>query len=101
MKHQPTLTPDTQRISELRQELRQTGCALQRAYDKFNFVTEPDLIEASIYDINALRSRYDYLLRRLKVFSGQPVRPEIAPLPLKQAACVPAAGMKGGKQCPL
>ncbi len=101
MKHQPTLTPETQRLSELRQELCQTGRALQRAYAKFNFVTEPDLIEASIYDINALKSRYDYLLRRLKVFSGQSLRPESAPAPSAQPACIPAAGMEGGEQCPL
>ena len=40
-------------LEELRQELHQTNQALRNAYDKFNFVTAPELVEASIYEINA------------------------------------------------
>lgn len=40
--------------------------ALKCAYDKFNYVTEPELIEASIYEISALKARYSYLLRCIK-----------------------------------
>ena len=50
-------------LEELRQELHQTNQALRNAYDKFNFVTAPELVEASIYEINALKARSDYLLR--------------------------------------
>ena len=35
-------------LEELRQELHQTNQALRNAYDKFNFVTAPELVEASI-----------------------------------------------------
>ena len=38
----------------LREELQQTNVALKCAYDKFNYVTEPELIEACIYEISAL-----------------------------------------------
>lgn len=40
----------------LREELQQTNVALKCAYDKFNYVTEPELIEASIYEISALKA---------------------------------------------
>lgn len=39
---------------------------LNMAYANFNAQSDPDLIDASVYEINALRSRYSYLARRLK-----------------------------------
>ena len=71
----------------LRQELHQTNQALRNAYDKFNFVTAPELVEASIYEINALKARSDYLLRCIKAQLGQ-------------EPCAAAAAMKGGTACP-
>lgn len=58
----------------LREELQQTNVALKCAYDKFNYVTEPELIEASIYEISALKARYSYLLRCIKSRSRRPLR---------------------------
>ena len=63
-------------LEELRQELHQTNQALRNAYDKFNFVTAPELVEASIYEINALKAQ------------------------LGQEPCAAAAAMKGGAACP-
>jgi len=40
--------------------------ALSQAYTRFNSTVEPELIDASIYEINAIESRYNYLLRVLK-----------------------------------
>ena len=74
-------------LEELRQELHQTNQALRNAYDKFNFVTAPELVEASIYEINALKARSDYLLRCIKAQLGQ-------------EPCAAAAAMKGGAACP-
>ena len=74
-------------LEELRQELHQTNQALRNAYDKFNFVTAPELVEASIYEINALKARSDYLLRCIKAQLGQ-------------EPCAAAAAMKGGTACP-
>ena len=71
----------------LREELQQTNVALKCAYDKFNYVTEPELIEASIYEISALKARYSYLLRCIKAQLGQ-------------EPCAAAAAMKGGTACP-
>jgi len=40
--------------------------SLSAAYSCFNNISDPDLTEAYIYEINALRTRYDCALRRLK-----------------------------------
>lgn len=56
----------------LREELQQTNVALKCAYDKFNYVTEPELIEASIYEISALKARYSYLLRCIRSRNRRP-----------------------------
>ena len=46
--------------------LTQTRGLIAQAYQGFNAVQDPDLIESYVYEINALQSRYSYLLRRLK-----------------------------------
>ena len=48
MKNKDTASPT---LGDLRQELYQTNQALRNAYDKFNYVTAPELVEASIYEI--------------------------------------------------
>jgi hypothetical protein len=53
MKNKDTASPT---LGDLRQELYQTNQALRNAYDKFNYVTAPELVEASIYEINALKA---------------------------------------------
>ena len=74
----------------LREELQQTNVALKCAYDKFNYVTEPELVEAS-------KARYSYLLRCIKEqepaarSGGRTVSP----------AAVAASAGKGGPVCPV
>ena len=76
----------------LRKELQQTNVALKCAYDKFNYVTEPELIE-----ISALMARYSYLLRCIEEqepaarSGGQTAVP----------AAVAASAGKGGPVCPV
>lgn len=84
MKNKDTASPT---LGDLRQELYQTNQALRNAYDKFNYVTAPELVESSIYEINALKARSDYLLRCIKAQLGQ-------------EPCAAAAAMKGGTACP-
>lgn len=50
--------------------LAQTNRQIAQAYQSFNAVGDPDLIESYVYEINALQSRYSYLLRRLKELDG-------------------------------
>ena len=93
----------------LREELQQTNVALKCAYDKFNYVTEPELVEASIYEISALKARCNYLLRRIKELSGEavpsaiprarPVQAAAAASAPEEAPCMAAGAMKGGDTC--
>lgn len=50
----------------LMSELKKTQNALESAYSVFQNVTEPDLIDCSIYEINAIQVRYKFLLERAK-----------------------------------
>ena len=48
-------------------------CAqIQQAYGGFNTVCDSDLIESYVFEIKALQSRYDYLLRRVKELECAP-----------------------------
>ena len=105
MAKRPTTDPA---LRELKQELLRTNDALKDAYTRFNCVCDSELIEASIYEISALKSRCNYLLRRIKELSGEAVpsavpraRPvQAAAVPEDPAApCVAADAMKGGPVC--
>ncbi len=58
------------RCAQERQELMdfmaQTRVEINQAYAGFNMQTDPDLIDSHVYEINALQSRYSYLVRRLR-----------------------------------
>ena len=58
----------------LQSELEQTQNALESAYSVFQNVTDPDLIDSSIYEINAIQIRYKFLLEKAKR-SGFRVKP--------------------------
>ena len=81
----PTYTPNT---AELQQELQETGRALREAYEKFNYVSDDELVEACSYEISALKARYSYLLRRIKELTAE------------EDAYIAASNMKGGKARP-
>ena len=83
---------------ELRQELEQINRQLKEAYDRFNYACEPELVEASIFEINALKAKYDYFLRCVKERSGMPVGRGAAALAMREAS-VAASAVKGGKPC--
>ncbi len=48
----------------LHEELIQTRRALENAYSGFDNVTDPDLIDCYIYEVNAVMKRYKYLLEQ-------------------------------------
>lgn len=50
----------------LLQELGRTRALIAQAYTGFNTARDSDLIESYVFEINALQSRYCYLLRRVK-----------------------------------
>ncbi len=64
------------RQQELLSDLASVQEELSLAYARFDNAVEPELVEAAIYEINALRARCGYLLRLLKESGAQAaVRP--------------------------
>ena len=55
---------------ELLASLASTRTLIQQAYGGFNTVSDSDLIESYVFEINALQARYSYLLRRVKELDG-------------------------------
>ena len=54
---------DCQKMS-IHEELAQTRYALEIAYSNFDNVTDPDLIDCYIYEVNAIMKRYKYLIEQ-------------------------------------
>lgn len=82
-------------LRQLQQELQQMNLALRNAYDKFDYVTDPQLVEASIYEIESLKARCGYLLRCIKEqLEAQCVSAA------DESACLAAVSAKGGPVCP-
>ena len=48
-------------------ELDEIQNSLFVAYALFNSTLDPELLDACIYEINALRARYDHALRRARL----------------------------------
>lgn len=48
----------------IQEELAQAKYALENAYAGFDNVTDPDLIDCYIYELNAVMKRYKYLLEQ-------------------------------------
>ena len=51
---------------QLLKEINSTVVALESVYSKFENVTEPDLIDCTIFELNAIQKRYHYLLKQIK-----------------------------------
>lgn len=58
---------ELQKIS-IREELLQARRALENAYLGFDNVTDPDLIDCYIYELNAVMKRYKYLMEQAANF---------------------------------
>lgn len=51
---------------ELMQELKKVQKSLDRAYENFSYVVDPELIDCCIYELNAGQMRYKFLMRKMK-----------------------------------
>ncbi len=56
---------------QLLKGMEQTKVELNQAYAQFNAHSDPDLVDSCVFTINALRSRYSYLLRKMKLLEGE------------------------------
>ena len=63
--------PSTER-QDLLQSLAATRVQINQAYCGFDTAHDPELVESFVYEINALQSRYSYLLRRIKELEATP-----------------------------
>ena len=55
---------------QLMEGMRDTRAQLNHAYAQFNFYSDPDLVDACVYEINALQSRYSYFVRQVKLLDN-------------------------------
>jgi hypothetical protein len=58
--------PRAEEREQLKQVLTRTRVEINQAYAGFNCQSDPDLVDSFVYEINALQSRYSYLVRRFK-----------------------------------
>ena len=59
------------KLQEMFNELNDLRDALEDAYMRFDLATEPELVDACVYEINAAQSRYNYQLRLIKDSGGE------------------------------
>lgn len=81
--------------------LARTRSGIARAYAGFNGAADPELIESYVYEINALRARYGYLLRQVKALeSGEtpPSREGASYRPKSVRLLTPAGSGGDGKE---
>ena len=65
--------PQPTHMQLLEQQLNETQRELARAYGQFNYVSDPELVEACVYEIKALQTKSSFLLRCIKQMeSGAP-----------------------------
>lgn len=50
------------------EELDSIRCQLGESYVKFNNVTDPSALDTCIYEISALKAKYNYAVRNLKSY---------------------------------
>ena len=94
-------------LRELERELYSTTQALKEAYIRFDYVCDSELIDACIFEINALKARSNYLLRPYQgaatassVPSGIPHAVPVLKTEPSALPCVAAGAIKGGEVCP-
>ena len=61
------VTEEEEERRQLMEGMEQTRVELNQAYAQFNSHSDPDLVESCVFTINALRSRYSYLIRKMKL----------------------------------
>lgn len=60
-KYDHTINQEQFGIPNVLDDLKKTLSELETAYERLNYVTDEDLIECYIYEVNSLLKRYKYL----------------------------------------
>ncbi len=58
-------------------DIAKTKYALEIAYSGFDYVTDPDLIDSYIYQVNAILKRYKYLMEQAAKLDVLPEEEEL------------------------
>ena len=58
-------------MQDMFNELTELRAELDEAYMRFDLATEPELVDACVYEISAAQSRYNYQLRLIKEAGGE------------------------------
>lgn len=66
-----TETEEEEERRQLMEGMARTRVELNQAYAQFNAHSDPDLVESCVFTINALRSRYSYLIRQMKLLDEE------------------------------
>ena len=66
--HQPRSQKEDAHYTVLLDDLERTKKELEPVYSAFSNVTEPDLIDAYIYQLNSAQLRYRFLLNSVKEY---------------------------------
>ena len=56
--------------NKLLEDIRKTRVALDTAYRNFQCVSDPDLIDCYIYEMNSVDLRYKYLINQLNTLKA-------------------------------
>ncbi len=57
-------------LNGLQEEVLGLRTDLNGLYQRFDMLTDPTQMDACIYEMNALMSKYDYAVKCLKTFEG-------------------------------
>lgn len=63
-------------LAEVEREMAETAVLLRQARDAFNWVSDPDLIDAWVYQEQAMQAKYSYLIKRRRALEAAE---EVAP----------------------
>ena len=87
-------------IALLQDEMDKVHQQIRDAYERFNWADDDYLIDACIYEINAYKAKYNYLLRCVKEKQGYPIaRPHAQVVHKTAEPCVAASAVEGGTLC--
>jgi len=64
---------DAPALMELKTNLQDVQESLSCAYTAFDYASDPELTEACIFEIRALQSRMNYLVRQIKALESRAV----------------------------
>ena len=56
--------------ADLVRELQRVQLDMENARSRFNQATEQELIEQTVYELNAIQARYTYFLRLMREYDG-------------------------------